>query len=154
MLGDEQSVSSEPPRKPNKRTFPSKVPFTKEEDARLERLVRLFGTVEWGSIAARMPTRNARQCRDRYNNYVNPNLKTGGWTQTEDEQLENLYALHGPQWTLLSQLVGNRSVNALRNRHFELVGDGKAEEEVTSKRTSSLLRILKEEKDKTCVEYE
>jgi hypothetical protein len=52
--------------------------FTAEEDERLLALVQtqqLHGpAICWLAIAAQMPGRNARQCRDRYNNYINPTL--------------------------------------------------------------------------------
>lgn len=87
----------------------------------LLRLVSASECLQWGRIAMSMPSRNARQCRDRYNNYINPQLKSGNWTKEEDELLEELLTVHGQRWAAIARFFGDRSVNSLRYRHFELV---------------------------------
>jgi hypothetical protein len=44
--------------------------FNPTEDIRLADLVHLHGVNCWQRIAADMPRRNARQCRDRWNHYL------------------------------------------------------------------------------------
>jgi hypothetical protein len=48
----------------------TKFRFTPHEDDILTCLVLRHGVSSWLTIAARMPGRNARQCRDRWNHYL------------------------------------------------------------------------------------
>jgi hypothetical protein len=44
--------------------------FTAEEDAALRLIVKELGESAWPLVAARLPPRNPRQCRDRWNHYL------------------------------------------------------------------------------------
>jgi hypothetical protein len=48
--------------------------WTEDEQDRLEALVAHHGTRNWSTIAARMPGRTSKQCRERYINNT-PELK-------------------------------------------------------------------------------
>jgi hypothetical protein len=52
-----------------------RVRFQPQEDQRLMDLVMRYGCQSWPCIADYMPQRNARQCRDRWNYYLMPQLK-------------------------------------------------------------------------------
>jgi hypothetical protein len=93
-----------------------KLKFTEEEDDILGRLVRKFGTNNWKQVAQLMRTRNARQCRERWNNYINPALRMGTWTPDEDELLLKQYAIHGSKWNKIAKVFRRRSDLSLRNR--------------------------------------
>ena len=93
-----------------------KIKFTDEEDAKLLRLVQEFGSKDWIKISQMMETRNPRQCRERWNNYVNPALRTDPWTPEEDMILERKFAEFGPRWNKISKFFVNRSDNNIRNR--------------------------------------
>jgi hypothetical protein len=93
-----------------------KLKFTAEEDNILGRLVREFGTKNWRQVAQLMRTRNARQCRERWNNYINPALRIGTWTPDEDELLLKQYAIHGSKWNKIAKVFRRRSDLSLRNR--------------------------------------
>ena len=99
-----------------KKKAPIKVKFTPEEDAQLLRLVQQFGTKDWIRISSLIGTRNPRQCRERYKNYVNPDLRVGEWTQEEDQLIEEKYKEFGAKWNKISKFFINRSDNAIRNR--------------------------------------
>ena len=69
----------------NQKSRKQKSPFTPEEDARLKELVAEKGDRQWNVIQGLMPGRNARQCRERWRNYLSPEVKNGPWTKEEDE---------------------------------------------------------------------
>lgn len=47
----------------------------------------------WGDIAAKINTdRTAKQCRDRWHNYLRPGIKKGDWTKLEEKHITELYA--------------------------------------------------------------
>lgn len=104
-----------------------KAKFTKEDDEQLVRLVNEYGPKNWKYIASMMFKRTPRQCKERWNNYINPNLNTSSWTKEEDEILIRKYAEYGSQWSKILPFLDNRSKNGLKLR-FKLL-------EKTSRRT-------------------
>ena len=65
--------------------------------------------------------KGAKQCRRRWSNYLNNDLKQGGWSPEEDEILWNGHKQHGNKWTEIAKMVGGRTDNAVKNRHAVLV---------------------------------
>ena len=92
--------------------------FSQDEDALLRRLVDLNGAHHWELIAASMPGRTARQCRDRFANYLMPQLNNGPWTEDEDRILALKYGEFGPHWSLIVPFLNGRSSNAIKNRWY------------------------------------
>lgn len=95
--------------------------FTKEEDERIKDLVKQFGTKNWSIIASFMNGRSAKQCRDRYSNYLVPGFFQGEWSNEEDELLKKLYKENGSKWSIIQTYFPNRSSNSIKNRwHYFL----------------------------------
>ena len=98
-----------------------KCKFTPEEDEKLKELVSLHGENDWSFIAKQMENRNARQCRERWRNYMNPKLCNDNWTPLEDQQLLERYNQIGPHWNVIGRAFPNRSINCVRNRVIKLL---------------------------------
>lgn len=98
-----------------------KCKFTPEEDEKLKHLVSIHGENDWSFIAKQMENRNARQCRERWRNYMNPKLCNDSWTPLEDQQLLERYNQIGPHWNVIGQAFPNRSINCVRNRVIKLL---------------------------------
>ncbi|OHT06341.1 hypothetical protein TRFO_05511 [Tritrichomonas foetus] len=94
----------------------SRKQFSEEEDKLLKKLVKEHGDCRWDFIAASIPFRSGRQCRDRYRNYLAPNLKLEKWTQEEDELLVQKYNELGPKWSKISKFFSGRTGSSLKNR--------------------------------------
>jgi hypothetical protein len=90
--------------------------FTAPEDLALRAAVNRHGTGDWSIIADEMPGRNARQCRERWNNYLIPGLMNLPWTPAEDLFLDAKFAEFGSMWDLIQTFFPSRSRNAIRNR--------------------------------------
>lgn len=105
------SAANSPERKKN-----IKCKFTQEEDEKLKELVKVHGTSSWKLISSLMGTRNHRQCRERYKNYLDPSLRNEPWTLEEDRILVEKYADYGPKWNKIAKYFINRSDNSIRNR--------------------------------------
>jgi hypothetical protein len=90
--------------------------FTAEEDAQLKILVTQYGSTDWEWIARLMSGRNGRQCRERWNNYIDPALNTNLWTLGEDLILTQKYEELGPQWRKIASSLPGRSRNRIKNR--------------------------------------
>jgi hypothetical protein len=90
--------------------------FDQEEDKRLLAAVMSLGTDDWIQIAAFVPGRNARQCRERWRNYVDPTLIKDDWTEAEDQLLLGKFRDLGSKWDVISTFFQGRSRNNVRNR--------------------------------------
>ena len=93
-----------------------KFKFTPEEDERLKMLVMRHGTNSWNIVSQFMGNRNPRQCRERWKNYVDPELRSDPWTPEEDDLLLKKYRELGPRWNKIAKYFVRRSDNSLRNR--------------------------------------
>ena len=63
-----------------------KGPWSKEEDETIIRCVNA-GISKWSEIAERIEGRIGKQCRERWFNHLDPNIKKGPWTDEEDRIL-------------------------------------------------------------------
>jgi hypothetical protein len=100
--------------------FPPKCEFTPQEDALLIESVHTHGSSDWSLIASLLPGRNLRQCRERWNNYVNPALTHQEWTQSEDAFLLEKFNQLGPKWELIAAFFPGRGKNNIRNHYSTL----------------------------------
>ena len=90
--------------------------FTKQEDYRLIELVQRLGENRWNLIARYMQNRNARQCKDRWNQYLSPNTNNTPWTQEEEEKLKRLYVELGGKWYEIAKRFNGRADSQIRNK--------------------------------------
>ncbi|KAH8067479.1 RNA polymerase II transcription regulator recruiting protein [Aureococcus anophagefferens] len=70
----------------------------------------------WMQIAARIPGRIGKQCRERWTNHLDPSLKKGGWTPEEDSIMAEAQTRWGNAWTKIAELLPGRAENAVKNR--------------------------------------
>lgn len=90
--------------------------FTQEEDEKLSKLVQTFGTSDWISISYQMPGRNSRQCRDRWQNYLSPEVVNGPWTAEEEDLLVKKYNEFGPSWKQIATFFPTRTDINIKSR--------------------------------------
>ncbi|KAK9828578.1 hypothetical protein WJX72_000843 [[Myrmecia] bisecta] len=70
-----------------------KGPWTVEEDNKIIELVGKIGAKRWSLIAQDLPGRIGKQCRERWHNHLNPDIKRGSWTKEEDAILSPVKGL-------------------------------------------------------------
>jgi hypothetical protein len=109
--------------------------FLWQEDASLRQLVEQHGPKKWSLISSILGTKGSKQvscketrkalitmtqsfgvssslnsfvaqCRRRWKNYLNADLKKGGWSHEEDEILKQGHEIHGNKWTEIAKMVG------------------------------------------------
>ena len=90
--------------------------FSREEDNLINFVVTAFGNRNWEMIATFVKGRTAKQCRDRYMNYLKPGLTNIEWTQSEDDLIIELYMKYGPKWAIISKYFANRNQISIKNR--------------------------------------
>lgn len=93
-------------------------PFTVEEDTKLLEIMTTTKVINWEQIAANFQGRTARRCRERWVNYLNPNIRTGPWTENEDELLLAKVNEFGHCWSSISKHFNGRSDSDIKNRWY------------------------------------
>lgn len=92
--------------------------FTQQEDERLIMLIKENGAKRWKSIARKMSGKTARQCRDRYMNYLREGLGNRPWTDDEDFLLSQKVKEIGTHWSKIVIFFKGRSTNNIKNRWY------------------------------------
>jgi hypothetical protein len=91
--------------------------WSREEDERIMLGVEQYGR-GWSLIAKYLFTnRNAKQIRDRYTNYLDPDIKKGRFCLAEDLLILDLFTTYGPKWSLIQKHLKYRSTDAIKNRY-------------------------------------
>merc|ERR1712032_1045624 len=102
--------------------------WTTEEDMELQRMVQTHGTKgvrAWKAIEAGMSfQRTRKQCRERWTNFLDPNLNRGPWTEEEDRKLIYL-ASTGKNWKAIMKEMPGRTQTRLRRRLDKIKKSGR-----------------------------
>ena len=124
-LSNTQSESS------TKKKFYTRTRFSPQEDKELIRLVSLYGENDWNKISLELYNqsqkkfqRTSKQCKDRYINYLSPDIQNKEWTLEEDQCLICYFCQYPYRWKILKKFLSGRSEVAIKNRFKHLQKDG------------------------------
>jgi len=100
-----------------------KRPWTPEEDAALAVAVQKYGASRWSMIATQLSTgRVGKQCRERWNNHLCPEVKKSEWSEAEDRAIMQGVAVLGTRWCeiIKAPALSGRTDNSIKNRFYAL----------------------------------
>jgi len=115
--------------------------WTPEEDAVLVAAVEKYGAARWSVIATHLSTgRMGKQCRERWNNHLSPDVKKSEWSEEEDRAILEGVAKMGTCWCDIVKVpaLSGRKDNAIKNRFYSLQRRSKRSGQVIAKPSSPL----------------
>jgi len=98
-------------------------PWSKREDKLLEKVVKNQGCTkpDWRFVASQLyetlaTNRTGKQCRERWQNHLRPDIKKGKWTSEEEDQIQSMIEIFGPKWSCMSRVMKGRTDNDIKNK--------------------------------------
>ena len=88
-----------------------------DEDLLLKKWVEENGPRNWTQFAEKIQNRTGKQCRERWLNNLNSNLKKKNWTTEEDLLILRLFQRY-KSWIKILPVFENRSENSIKNRYY------------------------------------
>ncbi|GMM45155.1 hypothetical protein DAPK24_017300 [Pichia kluyveri] len=96
--------------------------WTNVEDEILKAAIAKYGLNQWSRVSSLLTRKNAKQCKLRWQEWLDPRIKKLDWNPEEDKRLLNLAKLRPNQWSSISLLL-NRTANQCIERYQELISN-------------------------------
>jgi hypothetical protein len=101
----------------------AKKQFSLQEDQVLVTFVSMYGAKSWTMLSQLLPTRSARQCRERWHNHLDPAIRKSAWSQAEDQILAAKHRELGNRWAEIATFLPGRTDVLVKNRWNTSVKD-------------------------------
>ncbi|KAK1252910.1 hypothetical protein MKX08_004097 [Trichoderma sp. CBMAI-0020] len=101
--------------------------WTNIEDEILKASVSKYGLNQWARVSSLLARKTAKQCKARWNEWLDPSIKKIEWSKEEDEKLLHLAKIMPTQWRTIAPIVG-RTANQCLERYQKLLDEAEARE--------------------------
>merc|ERR1719160_765756 len=101
--------------------------WTNIEDEILKASVSKYGLQQWARVSSLLARKTAKQCKARWNEWLDPSIKKTEWSKEEDEKLLHLAKIWPDQWRTIAQGV-DRTANQCLERYQKLLDEAEARE--------------------------
>ncbi len=91
------------------------------EDEILKAAVMKYGLNQWSRISSLLVRKSAKQCKERWYEWLDPQIKKTEWTKDEEEKLLHLAKMFPCQWRTIAPIVGRTAYQCLE--HYEILLD-------------------------------
>lgn len=113
-----------------RRAWSQEVTYMQEDDV-IRELVSEFGTKKWSLIAQLLTertsidkhskSRTGKQCRERWHNHLDPDIKKNTWTKEEENLIFKYQRIIGNKWSEIATYLPGRSDNSIKNHFYSTV---------------------------------
>lgn len=90
------------------------------EDEVLKVAVAKYGLNQWSRVASLLHRKSAKQCKARWNEWLDPSIKKIEWSREEEEKLLHLAKIFPTQWRTISRHIGRTATQCLERYEFLL----------------------------------
>ena len=95
--------------------------WTAEEDQLLLNWVSQNGPTKWTECSKQIKGRCGKQCRERWVNILNPDVKKGNWSDYEQDVIFQNLSTYMTSWSSMSRILPGRTENSIKNYFYSSV---------------------------------
>jgi len=97
------------------------------EDEVLKAAISKYGLNQWSRCASLLAKKTAKQCKSRWQEWLDPTIKKTEWSREDDEKLLTMARLLPTQWRTIAPIVGRTATQCLE-RYQKLLDEQEARE--------------------------
>jgi pre-mRNA-splicing factor CDC5/CEF1 len=97
------------------------------EDEILKASISKYGLNQWARVSSLLARKTPKQCKARWQEWLDPSIRKTEWSKEEDEKLLHLAKIYPTQWRTIATGVG-RTANQCLERYQRLLDEAEQKE--------------------------